>query len=113
MVVGDVVRELVKPCQTTTRPGHVIGLNVSVTSGNASASAQDRHSSMNSVTTWTALSHESLIGPPSEPINIDDFLRGACENSAPPSAILQQTAQHDAIISECRWVAHISHSIVP
>lgn len=40
MVVGDVVRERVKPCQTTTRPGHVTRLNVSVTIG-TSAAAQD------------------------------------------------------------------------
>lgn len=115
MVVGDVERERVKRCQTTTRPNHVTHLNVGVTTS-ASASAQDRYSSMNSVTTWTALSHESLIGPPSELVNIDDFLRGARENSAPPSAILQQAAspvQLDAIISECRWVPHISYSITP
>ena len=31
MVVGDVERECVKPCQTTTRPNHVTHLNVGVT----------------------------------------------------------------------------------
>ena len=31
MVVGDVERERVKPCQTTTRPNHVTHLNVGVT----------------------------------------------------------------------------------
>jgi hypothetical protein len=40
MVVGDVVRERVKPCQTTTRSGHVTRLNVSVTTRIASASAK-------------------------------------------------------------------------
>jgi len=72
--------------------------------------------------TWSALAHESLIGPPSELVNIDDFLRGARDNSAPvftPSALLQQAAddvdlaQQGAIMSECRWVTHISYMIIP
>ncbi len=64
--------------------------------------------------TWTAASHESLIGPPSELIHIDDFLCGARD-----SAALRLTAsdhpQHsvegvdpapqDLIVSECRWVS--------
>ncbi|KAH9061338.1 snRNA-activating protein of 50kDa MW C terminal-domain-containing protein [Lactarius vividus] len=56
---------------------------------------------MNPVT-WSALSHESLIGPPSKLIDIGDFLRGTRDN-----APLQQAAddvgpaQQGAIMSEC------------
>lgn len=58
---------------------------------------------MNPVT-WSALSHESLIGPPSELVNVDDFLRGARDSSA----LLQQAAddvdpaQQGDIEAECR-----------
>ncbi|KAH9178250.1 hypothetical protein EDB89DRAFT_1930202 [Lactarius sanguifluus] len=63
---------------------------------------------MNPVT-WSALSHESLIGPPSELVDVGDFLRGARDNSASvftPLALLQQAAnvgpaQQGAIMSEC------------
>ncbi|KAI9442163.1 snRNA-activating protein of 50kDa MW C terminal-domain-containing protein [Lactarius indigo] len=64
---------------------------------------------MNPVT-WSALSHESLIGPPSELVDVGDFLRGARDSLAPvftPSTPLQQAvadidpAQHGAIMSEC------------
>ncbi|KAH9083455.1 snRNA-activating protein of 50kDa MW C terminal-domain-containing protein [Lactarius deliciosus] len=64
---------------------------------------------MNPVT-WSALSHESLIGPPSELIDVGDFLRGTRDSSASvftPLAPLQQAAddvgsgQEGAIESEC------------
>ncbi|KAH9031059.1 hypothetical protein EDB84DRAFT_1676809 [Lactarius hengduanensis] len=49
---------------------------------------------MNPVT-WSALSHELLVGPLSELVDVGDFLRGACNNSASvftpePLALLQQ-----------------------
>ncbi len=64
---------------------------------------------MNTVT-WSALSHESLIGPPSELINIGDFSRGARDDTAlfMPPTVLQQVAEgvdptrREAILSECR-----------
>ena len=65
---------------------------------------------------WSAASHESLIGPPSELIHINDFLRN--ESAArvltvpdlpplvPEDAIdpVLQDLDQDSIASECRWV---------
>ncbi|KAF8274461.1 snRNA-activating protein of 50kDa MW C terminal-domain-containing protein [Lactarius quietus] len=54
---------------------------------------------------WTALSHESLIGPSSELVNVGDFLRGASDVFTPSA--LQEAAddadstQQGAIMSEC------------
>ncbi|KAI9508786.1 snRNA-activating protein of 50kDa MW C terminal-domain-containing protein [Russula earlei] len=63
---------------------------------------------MSSVT-WSAASNESLIGPPSEPIHIGEFLGSArdnvaCASAAPASP--QQVAggvnpSQDSIVSEC------------
>ena len=60
---------------------------------------------------WSAASHESLIGPPSEFINIDDFLRRSRESAARVSAVPDVPEQfsegvdpelQDSIASECR-----------
>jgi hypothetical protein len=73
---------------------------------------------MNSVTvTWMAASHESLIGPPSELINIHDFLRGTSDSGAlapdHPRHLVEgvDSVQQDTVVSECRWVSHINDSI--
>jgi hypothetical protein len=64
--------------------------------------------------TWTAASHESLIGPPSELIHINDFLRSSGDSAAdvPTVADLPEQssedidpALYDSIASECRWVS--------
>jgi len=71
---------------------------------------------MHSVT-WTAASHESLIGPPSELIHINDFLRDARDSAALESDHLQHVsesvdpAQQDTIASECRWVPRTNDGI--
>ncbi|KAH9960424.1 snRNA-activating protein of 50kDa MW C terminal-domain-containing protein [Russula dissimulans] len=61
--------------------------------------------------TWSAASHESLIGPPSELINIADFLRSARNSGAYPFAAPDAPQQivegvdhqpQDSILSECR-----------
>jgi hypothetical protein len=59
---------------------------------------------------WSAASHESLIGPPSELIHIDDFKRSSRESvgcvdlpqefSEDIDPVLQES-----IVSECRWVS--------
>ena len=66
---------------------------------------------MSSVT-WSAASHESLIGPPSELIHIDDFLRGARDSAGLESDHPQDLNERvvpvppqDPIASECRWVS--------
>lgn len=62
---------------------------------------------------WSAASHESLIGPPSEPIHIDDFLRSSRESAARVLTVPDLPEQlsegvnpelQDSIASECRWV---------
>lgn len=61
--------------------------------------------------TWSAASHESLIGPPSELIHIDDFLSGARDSAAlgsnPPQDINESVdlVLQDPIAFECRWVS--------
>ena len=61
--------------------------------------------------TWSAASHESLIGPPSELIHIDDFLSGARDTAAlasnPPQDINESVdlVLQDPIAFECRWVS--------
>ena len=59
--------------------------------------------------TWSAASHESLIGPPSELIHIDDFLRGARDSPAvsEPPHISESIdlVLEDPIAFECRWVS--------
>lgn len=71
--------------------------------------AQRSSQEMGSVT-WSAATHESLIGPPSELIHIDDFLRGARDSAALPSdhpghvdddESIDPVPQ-DPIASECR-----------
>jgi hypothetical protein len=63
--------------------------------------------------TWTPASHESLIGPPSELIHINDFLRSSGDGAAdvPMVAGLPEQSSEgidpalcDSIASECRWV---------
>ena len=63
---------------------------------------------------WSAASHESLIGPPSELINIDDFLRSSRESAArvfTVSDVSERISEgvdpelQDSIASECRWVS--------
>jgi hypothetical protein len=67
--------------------------------------------------TWTAASHESLIGPPSELIHIIDFLRGSRDSVALTSAHLWHvsedvdSAEQDPIMSECRWVPRTNDGI--
>ena len=62
--------------------------------------------------TWSAASHESLIGPPSELIHIDDFLRGARDSAVLVSDYPRHVDEsvdpvpQDPIASECRWVSH-------
>ena len=65
---------------------------------------------------WSAASHESLIGPPSELIHINDFLRSESatrvltvpdlSQQAPEDTIdpVLQDQDQDSIASECRWV---------
>ncbi len=64
--------------------------------------------------TWTAASHESLIGPPSELIHINDLLRtsGNSVVDVPTVADFPEQssesidpALYDSIASECRWVS--------
>ena len=64
--------------------------------------------------TWTAASHESLIGPPSELIHINDFLRGSGDSAADVPTVTdfpEQSSEgigptlYDSIASECRWVS--------
>ncbi len=64
--------------------------------------------------TWTAASHESLIGPPSELIHINDFLRSSHDSIAhvltEPDLLRHSSegidpAPQDSIASECRWVS--------
>lgn len=64
--------------------------------------------------TWTAASHESLIGPPSELIHINDFLRSSGDSTpdVPTVADLPERSSegidstlYDSIASECRWVS--------
>lgn len=66
--------------------------------------------------TWTAASHESLIGPSSELIHINDFLRSSGDSAAgvlPTAAGIPEEqssegidpALNDSIASECRWVS--------
>jgi len=58
--------------------------------------------------TWSAASHESLIGPPSELIHIDDFLRGARDSAVLVSDHPRHVDEsvdpvpQDPIASECR-----------
>jgi len=70
---------------------------------------------MSSVT-WSAASHESLIGPPSELIHIDDFLRGARDSTALESdhprhvdESVDPVHSQDPIASECRWVSRTNN----
>jgi hypothetical protein len=67
-----------------------------------------------STVTWSAASHESNIGPPSELIHIGDFLREAHDNVAHTSiavSLSQQAAggvdlvPQDDVASECRLVS--------
>ncbi|KAI0264797.1 hypothetical protein BGY98DRAFT_1039103 [Russula aff. rugulosa BPL654] len=57
--------------------------------------------------TWTAASHESLIGPPSELIHINDFLRSSGDSGADVPTVPEQSSEgidptlHDSIASEC------------
>ena len=61
--------------------------------------------------TWTAASHESLIGPPSELIHINNFLRSFGDSGADVPTVPEQSSEgidpalHDSIASECRWVS--------
>jgi hypothetical protein len=116
-VVGG---ERVKLCQTTTRSRScALSQHQRDRQPKSKIVIGERTSFIMDPVTWTALSHESLIGPPSALVNIDDFLRGARDNSTPvfnPSAPLQPVpdgVDPDAIVSECRWVAHISYTIIP
>ena len=63
--------------------------------------------------TWTAASHESLIGPPSELIHINDFLHssgGSVANVPTAADLSEQSSEgidptlYGSIASECRWV---------
>ncbi len=63
--------------------------------------------------TWTAASHESLIGPPSELIHIGDFLRSSRDSAADVLSVPDlpeqssesiDAALQDSIVSECRCV---------
>jgi hypothetical protein len=75
-----------------------------------------------STVTWTAVSQESIIGPPSELIHIDHFLSDARNNEARAfmtSGHSQQAAgggadfvPQDDIASECRLVSHTSNWII-
>jgi hypothetical protein len=57
---------------------------------------------------WTAASHESLIGPPSEPIHIDDFLSSIRDSAAfgftPSNGVAESVdpVTQDPVASECR-----------
>jgi hypothetical protein len=74
-----------------------------------------------STVTWSAASHESNIGPPSELVHIDDFLCEARDNVAHefmPSGLSPQAVggvdvvpQVD-IASECWLVFHNSNKIM-
>jgi hypothetical protein len=69
---------------------------------------------------WSPASHESLIGPPSELIHIDDFLRS--ESAArvltvpdlpqqlSESVIDPVLQDQDSIASECRWVSRTNNT---
>ena len=63
---------------------------------------------------WSAASHESLIGPPSELIHINDFLRSSCESAARVFTVPDLPQQfpegvdpalQDSVVPECRWVS--------
>ncbi|KAH9016101.1 hypothetical protein EDB84DRAFT_1443249 [Lactarius hengduanensis] len=82
-------------------------LSISVTSWYL-LSIGPRPSFMNPVT-WSALSHELLIGPLSELVEVGDFLRGARDNSASvftpePLPLLQQARYH--IFNDPRLYVH-------
>lgn len=91
-----------------TRPGHVHFIDANVTSQRSSTPL-----TMSSVT-WSPASHESLIGPPSELIHIDDFLRSARDSAehvfVAPDPLQQaervEPMPQDPVVSECRWVSH-------
>jgi hypothetical protein len=68
---------------------------------------------------WTAVSQESIIGPPSELIHIDDFLGDARNNEACGFMTSGLAAgggadfvPQDDIASECRLVSHTSNRIM-
>jgi hypothetical protein len=57
--------------------------------------------------TWSAASHESLIGPPSELIDIEEFLRSARDSAAQdlPHEVAEDVVDmpQGSIARECRW----------
>jgi hypothetical protein len=65
---------------------------------------------------WTATSHESLIGPPSELIHVDDFQRSSCESAVLTAPELLEEISEDidpalqeSVASECRWVSRMNN----